>query len=295
MPCYHPLTGWYVTHGKYKGQMASRALPGVVCIETPLPCGKCIGCRLENARQWAIRCMHESELHDDNCMVTLTYDDEHLPDDHSLRPVDVQLWLKRLRKRFDDRKIKFFLAGEYGDEKKRPHYHVLLFGIDFQDSIDYNSEDSRPSVTALQETWNLGHVHVAPLTLETASYVARYCLKKQTEEIDYVDKSNGVILEREFTRMSRRPGIASSWIQANLLDTYKDDTVIVGKKKSRPPRYYDKSFQKSNGEKSLQDLKRKRLEESFLRRADNSPDRLIVRERIAKAKLALLKRRYENA
>ena len=295
MPCYHPLTGWYVTQGKYKGQMASRALPGVVCIETPLPCGKCIGCRLENARQWAIRCMHESELHDDNCMVTLTYDDSHLPDDHSLRPVDVQLWLKRLRKRFDDRKIKFFLAGEYGDEKKRPHYHVLLFGIDFQDDIDYNPEDTRPSVSSLQETWNLGHVHVAPLTLETASYVARYCLKKQTEEIDYVDKTNGVILEREFTRMSRRPGIASSWIQANLLDTYKDDTVIVGKKKSRPPRYYDKSFQKTNGEKSLQELKRKRLEESFLRRADNSPDRLIVRERIAKAKLALLKRRYENA
>lgn len=239
--------------------------------------------------------MHEAEQHTDSCMVTLTYDEKHKPNDGSLKPVDCQLWLKRLRKQYPDKTIKFFLAGEYGDQLKRPHYHVLLFGIDFQNEIDYNSKDPRPFQADLQRTWEFGHVHVAPLTFETASYVARYCLKKQSEEIDYVDKTNGVVLQREFTRMSRRPGIASSWIKANHVDTYKDDTVIHSKKISRPPRYYDKVVSKLFGEEKLKKIKLKRIKESFVRRKDCTPDRLSVKEKIAKARNLILKRSFENA
>jgi hypothetical protein len=239
--------------------------------------------------------MHEAELHQDNCMVTLTYDDKHLPDDGSLRPRDTQLWLKRFRKEFPGKKIKFFLAGEYGDEKQRPHYHVLLFGIDFQNEVKYNKDDSRPSVVVLEKTWGHGNVHVAPLTYETAAYVARYCLKKQESENDYVNKSNGVILSREFTRMSRRPGIAAEWLEKNHVDTYQDDTVIMqGNRKSRPPRYYDKLIEKKQGAEALKEIKRDRLEASALRRANNTPDRLRVRELVAKARNALRKRRIEQ-
>lgn len=239
--------------------------------------------------------MHEAEMNDNNCMVTLTYDDENPKFDGDLHPEHVQLWMKRLRQEFKDRKIKFFLAGEYGDKTQRPHYHVLLFGLDFQSNIDYNHSDPRPSVDILQETWTFGHVHVAPLTYETAAYVARYCLKKQEKEIDYVDKSTGAILHREFTRMSRRPGVAARWLEKNHADTYKDDTVIMqGNRKSRPPRYYDKLIEKMQGAKALEKIKSNRLEASVDRRANNTPDRLRVRELVAKARNSIRKRSYEN-
>lgn len=250
---------------------------------------------MDYARQWAIRCMHEAESHDYNCMVTLTYDDKNLPDDGSLRPVDVQLWLKRLRKTFKDHTIKFFLCGEYGDNLSRPHYHVLLFGIDFQREELYNEKDIRPLVCELQQTWNKGHVHVAPLTFEVASYVARYCTKKQDSEIDYCDKTTGVLLQKEFTRMSRRPGVGYDWLQKNHYDTYKDDSVVVsGNNVFRPPRYYDKIYKKKFGENALDVIKSKRIEESFERRDKSTPDRLLVKEKIAKARLALQKRRIEK-
>jgi len=295
MPCYKPLQGWYSVDGETQGKVVFNRLPGSLYIETPLPCGKCLGCRMENARNWAIRCMHEAELHEDNCMVTLTYDEEHIPKGGGLKPDDVSLWMKRLRKNFPERKIKFFLAGEYGEQLKRPHYHVLLFDIDFRPEFVYNETDTRPSLDELRATWPYGHVHVAPLTFETASYVARYCLKKQETENDYLNKETGEILQKEFTRMSRRPGIANKWIQTNLSDTYKDDTVMLSGRKSRPPRYYDKVVIKTSGENALEKIKRKRIEESFARRENNTPARLAVKEKIATAKKNLLKRSYENA
>lgn len=294
MPCYHPLEAFVSVDGDTSGAIVFNRLPGRLYVPVPLPCGKCIGCRMDYARQWAIRCMHEAELHDYNCMVTLTYDNDHLPDDSSLRPVDVQLWLKRLRRQFPDYKIKYFLCGEYGDQFSRPHYHVLLFGIDFSHDYEYNNKDSRPKVVELQDTWTLGHVHVAPLNYEIACYVARYCTKKQEKEIDYCDKKTGVVLQKEFTRMSRRPGIAHDWIKKNSFDTYKTDTVVVnGDNVSRPPRYYDKVFKKINGDLSLDKIKSKRIEETFARGIMSS-DKLAIKEKIAKARLALQKRRLEK-
>jgi len=294
MPCYSPLEAWYGTAGALKGKVVFSRLPGRLYVALPLPCGKCIGCRMEYARQWAIRCVHEAELHENNCMVTLTYNDEHLPDDGSLRPQDVTLWLKRLRKSFPEIKIRYFLAGEYGSQLSRPHYHVLLFGIDFADEINYHKKDKRPPISELKETWKLGHVHVTPLTIETASYVARYCLKKQTDEIQYTNKESGVILHREYTRMSRRDGIGAAWLAQNHADTYKDDTIIVGQKISRPPRYYDKRTLKIKGDDALSETKARRIEESYRRRENSTPDRLAVKEKIAKARLALQKRRFEK-
>ena len=293
MPCYSPLEAWYGTDGDERGKVCFSRQSGRLYVPLALPCGKCVGCRMEYARQWAIRCVHEAEEHDYNCMVTLTYDDDHMPLHGSLKPEDVTLWLKRLRKNFPGKKIRYFLAGEYGEKLSRPHYHVLLFGIDFAPALNYNHNDERPTVSELESTWRLGHVHVAPLTIETASYVARYCLKKQTEEIHYVNAA-GEKLHREYTRMSRRNGIGASWLSKNKFDTYKDDTVIVGQKISRPPRYYDKQIIKADGDDALKAIKRRRIEDAFARRENSTPDRLAVKERICKARLALLKRRIEQ-
>lgn len=294
MPCYQPLQGWYSCDGDTKGAVIFARQPGRMYIETALPCGKCIGCRMEQARQWAIRCMHEAEDHENNCMVTLTYDEQNVPADGSLQPMELQLWLKRLRKKFPSR-IRYFACGEYGDQYHRPHYHCLLFGIDFDDSIEYNPNSGLPSVSELQETWTNGYVKVSPFTYESAAYVARYVIKKQKSEDSYLDKTTGVIRSPEFTRMSRMPGIGCRWLQQNYADTYKDDTVIFARGQvTRPPRYYDKKFEQGPGAGTIQDIKKKRIEESFKRRSDSTPEKLRVREIVAKARLAQLKRGYEN-
>jgi len=294
-PCYHPLQAYLATDGEEKGQIVFARQSGRIYLETQLPCGTCLGCRLDYSRQWSIRCMHEAELHDDNCMLTLTYDDVHLPEDGSLQPRDVVLFLKRLRKTLSPQKISYYMAGEYGENTSRPHYHVLIFGADFADVELYSHPFARVDIDVVERAWGLGHVRRDPLTMETAAYVTRYCLKKQNKEIDYVDKSSGVIRRREFVRMSRRPAIGRRWYEQNSKDTYRDDTVVLKDLVSRPPRYYDKVKKQIEGDDALKEIKRKRLKESFARRHDTTPARLAVREKIAKAKNALLKRSYENA
>lgn len=122
-----------------------------------LPCGQCIGCRLERSRQWANRCMLELQYHPEACFITLTYDDDHVPTSyyadpdtgeafpvHSLCRRDVQLFMKRLRK-FVDRwfhaKIRFYGCGEYGPETLRPHYHLIVFGWKPPDLVPWEKSD----------------------------------------------------------------------------------------------------------------------------------------------------------
>ena len=102
MPCFHPLTGY---HGKEVSKNGKRPIVfnrnrSFDGIPVKLPCGRCIGCRLERSRQWAMRCVHEASLHEANCFITLTYDDAHCPKDGSLRFEHWQKFMKRFRKRF---------------------------------------------------------------------------------------------------------------------------------------------------------------------------------------------------
>ncbi len=114
-------------------------------------CSQCIGCRLDHAGMWASRIEHESSLYDDsngNCFITLTYDEEHLPQDWSLDKSHFQKFMKRLRKRYPQ-KIRYYHCGEYGENCRhgihttlcpgcnvgRPHYHAILFNIDFHDRV----------------------------------------------------------------------------------------------------------------------------------------------------------------
>lgn len=125
----------------------SKSFPGAVPYQT-IPCGKCVGCRMEYSRQWANRCMLELEYHETAYFVTLTYDDFHVPPSFypdpetgeaqssmTLCPRDVQLFLKRLRKYFTGSTIRFFMCGEYGPTTWRPHYHLILFGLPLMDMV----------------------------------------------------------------------------------------------------------------------------------------------------------------
>ena len=233
MPCYFPLQAYRARSLTKSGKRAITFDPklsfGLSSCSLKLPCGQCHGCRLEHARQWAMRCMHEASLHDFNCFVTLTYSDDHLPSDRSLDVREFQLFMKKLRKHFSSdeflslypvyyRKsgIRFYHCGEYGESKGRPHYHALLFSCDFPDKkryipkghvlgngIKYFTSDILDSV------WGKGRCVIGEVTFESASYVARYCMKKQIGDFylgDFVCKDTGLIRKREYSTMSRRSG-----------------------------------------------------------------------------------------
>lgn len=238
----------------------------------PLPCGQCIGCRIDYSRQWANRCMLELGYHDESWFCTFTYDDDHVPRSYypdpetgeaipslTLRKRDFQLLMKRIRKKFSDDHIRFFMAGEYGSQTFRPHYHAIIFGLHLKDLVPYktvreadqyytyyNSEE-------LQECWPFGFVVVGEVTWESCAYTARYVMKKlKGKESVFYEKHN---IQPEFTLMSRRPGIARQYYDDHP-DLYSFDFINLstptGGKRFRPPRYYDKLFEVDFPEKAAE-------------------------------------------
>ena len=244
MPCYSPITAYL-----YKGRDGNHIFFKVHELRYPLnfytlislPCGRCIGCRLERSRQWAARIMCESQSHVSNSFLTLTYAVDPL----SLSKRDCQLFFKRLRKLFAC-DLRYYLCGEYGDKSGRPHYHCCLFGLDF--SADRSLFKSSPVgdlyySEALTSTWGLGHCLIGDLTFESAAYVARYCLKKVTGKL--ADSHYQGRLP-EFALMSRRPGIGAGWLSQYMSDCYPSDELIVRGRPSKPPRYFDDLYALTN-------------------------------------------------
>lgn len=247
-----------------------------------------------------LRCVHESQLHKDNCFLTLTYDDEHLPYGGTLVPRDCVLFLKRLRFANRHQRISYFLCGEYGETTQRPHYHALIFGLDFFDGKNYGApkDDGTYLRTspALDALWRMGETKVGSLTPESAGYVSRYAMKKITGDLaarhyEYIDPETGEILQRvpEFARMSRNPAIGKRWFQQFKHDIYPDDTVIyAGGRKAKVPAYYDKLYAREGLQ--LHTLKLKRKEDAATRKSDATPARLKVRAEVKAAQIKQLKR-----
>lgn len=293
MPCYAPLTAYY---SKEVGPSGKRGITfsrdaSFSGVAMKLPCGQCVGCRLEKSRQWAMRCMHEKQMHDTSCFLTLTYDDEHLPAGGTLVKRHLQLFMKRLRKERGDG-IRFYACGEYGETTFRPHYHILLFNCDFRDKRFFKNArggDKLYTSASLERLWSMGFAVVGSVTFDSAAYCARYIMKKVTgaparEHYEVVD-SDGVLHHREpeFTVMSRRPGIGLRWFQKYGDQVYTWDSVIMNGREVRPPRYYDTKFELVDSDR-LEALKLKRRRSRDV--AENRPDRLRVREVVAKAGLA---------
>ena len=266
-----------------------------------LPCGQCRECRFKRSRDWAIRCMHEAQLHKENSFVTLTYADSHLPSDRSLHYGDFQRFMKRLRKRFKGTLIRFYMCGEYGESFGRPHFHACIFGLDFPDKKYLTTTingDKLFTSDILQELWPFGISSIGDVNFQSAAYVARYIMKKITgdgafKHYSEVDE-DGVITSRtpEFTRMSLKPGIGAGWLQKFHSDVYPHDHVIVKGKKVSVPRYYDKKFVQLEGVDpfDLEEIQYKRFLRARERSDGDTPERRLARDEIASAKLKLLKR-----
>ena len=287
--------------GGGKSLSFSRSAPGK---GISLPCGRCIGCRLERSRQWAVRIMHESKMHDESSFVTLTYDNEHLPSDESLSVEHCQLFLKRLRYHLEPKRIRFFLCGEYGSKLGRPHYHAIIFGWFPEDRklIKGEGEFSLWSSATLQDAWGLGFASIGRVSFESASYVANYATKKVNGP-KAAEHYGGRL--PEFLLMSRRPGIGRPWFDKYGSDVFPSDEVIVRGVKCRPPRYYDQLLAVRNPDE-LERLKLKRelaadkLEEMVLTCGESvnvvlsrNGRRLPDLEAVAKAKLAMKSRSLE--
>lgn len=264
-----------------------------------LPCGQCVGCRLERSRQWAMRCLHEASLSPRNCFITLTYRDECLPERGSLDYSHFQLFMKRFRKAVSPVRPRFYMCGEYGEELSRPHFHACIFGYDFEDkriwkkttsgSVIYRSE-------ALEKLWTFGHSSVGDVNFQTAAYVARYCMKKVTglrasEHYLRVDQDTGECYSMvpEFTHMSLKPGIGASWFSKFLGDVFPHDYCVVNGKMVKPPKFYDRKYAASNPD-DFESVQWQRELDAALRASDNTPERLAVKEIVANAALSRLKR-----
>lgn len=305
MPCYHPLHGYYAKHPNPDTGKRSwvRKLSYAKNAERlTIPCGRCIGCRLEHSRQWAMRCVHEAQLHDDNAFITLTYAPENTPLGGTLIKKDFQDFAKRLRKRFPLRthgKIKYYHCGEYGERLGRPHYHALLFGIDFPDKEHFKSSATgEPIYTSaiLSRLWPAGFSTTGAVTFESAAYVARYVTKKITGELAEehyrrIDPETGEvhILLPEYTTMSLKSPIGKDWYQRFKTDVYPSDSVVLRGKEMKPPKFYDRLLELEDPEARAA-LRERRMRQALKHEGDQTTRRLQDREQVKLAQISNLKR-----
>lgn len=293
MPCYHPLKAFRCANG---GVVFSELARYDTVSTLWLPCGRCIGCRLERSRQWAMRCMHEASLHERNSFVTLTYDDDHLPYRGMLEYPAFQLFMKRLRKATDQR-VRFFMCGEYGSQNWRPHYHACLFGKGFDDMRFWRTSDSGARCyrsAELERLWPFGNSEVGAVTFESAGYCARYCVAKRTgadasAHYRRVDDAGAYQLPPEFAKMSLKPGIGAGWFNRFKDDVYNHDYVVVRGREMRPPKYYDRLYG-GLWPAQMEEIKWKREQEAARFSADNTDARLAVKEQVQLARAEFLKR-----
>lgn len=298
MPCFHPLRAFRSASGDVV--FVER---GDIVATLDLPCGRCVGCRLERSRQWAIRIMHEASLHEANSFITLTYNDDHLPGDSSLHHKHFQDFIKRYRKRILPLKLRYYVAGEYGDDRSRPHFHACIFGHCPTDLRLHGKSDSGQYIYTsvfLTSLWPFGYSSVGELTFESAAYVARYVMKKisgPSAGLHYavLDPETGELVGRrpEYCRMSLKPGIGADWFRKFKSDVYPQDHVFSRGRPAKPPRYYDKLLGRSDPD-MLEDIQSSRVEKARERFEDNTSERLAVKETLAERRVSdFLKRRLK--
>lgn len=269
--------------------------------------------------------MHEAQLHEHNSFITLTYDDQHLPENNSLDYRDFRLFMRRLRKFTKSQNLlskkwvrnhqakqelttlladmgarphtppRFYMCGEYGEKNDRPHFHACLFGHDFEDKVYYKKTPAGATIYTseqLTQLWGKGIATTGALTFESAAYTARYVMKKITgpnasASYEKTDPETGEIKTKkpEFNNMSRKPGIAKNWLRLFHTDI-QNGKIVVNGHEANAPRYYTNYLTALTREA----IHYERHKEALLRSADNTDERLAVREQVHHAKTNQLKR-----
>lgn len=259
-----------------------------------LPCGKCVGCRMDRARAWSIRITHEAMCWDSNFFVTLDYAPEFLQS-WSLRYADFQGFMRRLRKRGAG--IRFFVAGEYGKLYRRPHWHAILFNLTLPDAEELQNGTLRSS--SLERLWGRGNVVAGGVTAQSAAYVAGYTQSKsygraaQAAYEDLVDPETGEVSSRrpEFCQMSRDPGIGAYWYKRFAGDLFPEDQAIQEGKTWKVPRYYWNRFKEDHPLDAEEVAYERYLRALVLDPEESTPERRAVREEVSEARVRLFSER----
>lgn len=287
MPCYHPLKGFKIgltENGKDKLKIVPYNVNHLELIQlnndtklitsdndfrspyairtfvesVPIPCGQCIGCRLDYSRRWADRCMLELQYHSSSWFVTLTYDEEHEPfssfldestgevgDNPTLVKKDFQLFMKRLRKN-TGQDLRYFACGEYGGSSARPHYHAIIYGLDLplSDLVPYKRSPSGEMLynsKIVDAAWQgRGFAVLGSVSYQSCAYVSRYICKKLKGE--QASLYSDLHIQPEFTLMSRKPGIGKQYYLDHP-EMYNYEYIYVstydGGKQIPIPKYFD--------------------------------------------------------
>jgi hypothetical protein len=148
-----------------------------------VPCGKCMACRIGRTSEWTTRILHEL-IGKKGCFITLTYDNDHLPEGETLVKEDLQLFVKRLRKYLGKTRIKYFACGEYGDETYRPHYHLIVIGWMPELERCYKPSKNNCVSRDVEQLWNYGHNVVGSADREAVQYTVGYIRKKLIGKAD---------------------------------------------------------------------------------------------------------------
>lgn len=330
MACVHPITCWSL-RGRSPKKLVFQKPQGADIYryeELQIPCGQCIGCRLDYSRDWATRIIEECKQYgENNWFVTLTYSPEHIKETlrytlnletgeriegYSLVPYHLKKFMKDLRRWFEYNRdfvgIRFYAVGEYGDLNSRPHYHLCLFNLPLtqEDLIPFFVNmcgDQIYQCPLLQKIWNRGIISVGKVTWQSAAYVARYMLKKQKgKDAKWFYDSQALL--PEFSRMSRRPGIGRQFYDDNKDSIYSVDNLVVpGRGKAivmRPPKYYDRLFDLDCPE-AMAAIKERRKQMSIdaqevqSKNTNLSPEEInLAKERSLTDRSRALYRAYEN-
>lgn len=264
-----------------------------------LPCGKCVGCRMDRSRSWSIRIGHEAQGWDSNVFVTLDYSPDRLSS-WSLVYRDWQLFMKRLRRRFSGvsfspdgtRPIRFFVAGEYGARFRRPHWHAILFNLSLRDREEFANGTFRSE--SLERCWGNGHCVVGDVTPESSAYVAGYTQSKVDrlrvlEET--VDLRTGEWRQPEMARMSNQPGVGGYWYRKFSGDLFPLDKAVQAGKDFKVPRYYWEKFRRSHPLQAEEVAYERYLRSRAMDPEESTPERRQVREAVAEARVRFFSQR----
>lgn len=309
MSCYHPMLAYRSKAGRSRKTGAWPIVfsvkQGYKDLQVQIPCGRCIGCRLDRSREWANRCVAEAREYDRNCFITLTYNDKFVQ--KSLNKRDFVLFMKRLRKA-NHEGIRFFHCGEYGSLLSRPHHHACLFNYDFTDKKLWTTRRGVSLYRSehLESLWSdpdtgesFGFSTIGDVSFESAAYVARYVTKKITGE-KATEHYDGRV--PEYITMSRGSaklgtgGIGRRFVERFMDDIYKQDKLYVRPGiPCRPGRFYDSIFDDHNpeGMARVKRERRRKAKEQDLK-GENTYERLEVKEAIKKQQVSRLKRHFEE-
>lgn len=295
MACYEPIIAWEIkgatTETGKKIITFQEPTPTTPAEIIYLPCGKCIGCRLDYSRMWMARISKEASLYPNNAFLTLTYNPKNLPIKETINTETgelitgnplvkkhVQQFIKKLRREyeyhFNKKGIRYYACGEYGGRTRRPHYHIALFNTDttaFGDIkvIGTNQQgDALYTSEKIEKIWGKGFITIGDLTPQSAAYIARYMLKKQKGDgKEWYYESQGII--SEYTTMSVKPGIARTWYEKHKEEYWLSDRIVISQRNKKPttvktPEYFDKLLEQEDPErlKSIKQQRQERLQKA---------------------------------